>query len=106
MTTTRSGEQADDPRRWFTLAIVITAILIVVLDNTVLNVAIPTIPRNFHARPALILAAAIVVTGSVLSLLIPAITVPDSAAAPGEAVEGLEPVDPDPTVTVVDVRSA
>jgi EmrB/QacA subfamily drug resistance transporter len=37
-----------DPRRWITLAIVITSIFIVVLDNSVLNVAIPTILRDFH----------------------------------------------------------
>ena len=37
-----------DPRRWFTLVIVISAALIVVLDNSVLNVAIPTILREFH----------------------------------------------------------
>jgi EmrB/QacA subfamily drug resistance transporter len=37
-----------DPRRWITLAIVISAALIVVLDNSVLNVAIPTILRDFH----------------------------------------------------------
>src|SRR6516165_9337459 len=37
-----------DPRRWFTLVIVITSIFIVVLDNSVLNVAIPTILRDFH----------------------------------------------------------
>ena len=44
-----------DPRRWFTLAVVITAVLIVALDTTVLNVAIPTILREFHtdaAQPA------------------------------------------------------
>jgi EmrB/QacA subfamily drug resistance transporter len=35
-----------DPRRWFTLAIVILAVLIVALDTTVLNVAIPTILRD------------------------------------------------------------
>ena len=39
---------APDPRRWATLAIVMIAALIVVLDNTVLNVAIPTILRDFH----------------------------------------------------------
>ncbi|HSO95197.1 MAG TPA: MFS transporter [Acidimicrobiia bacterium] len=39
---------ALDPRRWFTLVIVISAALIVVLDNSVLNVAIPTILREFH----------------------------------------------------------
>jgi EmrB/QacA subfamily drug resistance transporter len=38
----------EDPRRWFTLAIVILAAFIVVLDNSVLYVAIPTILREFH----------------------------------------------------------
>ncbi|HEX7521105.1 MAG TPA: MFS transporter [Acidimicrobiia bacterium] len=37
-----------DPRRWFTLTIVIIAVLIVALDTTVLNVAIPTILRDLH----------------------------------------------------------
>ena len=39
---------SPDPRRWITLAIVIISAFIVVLDNTVLNVAIPTILREFH----------------------------------------------------------
>ena len=37
-----------DPRRWITLAIVISSAFIIVLDNSVLNVAIPTILRDFH----------------------------------------------------------
>ncbi|MGZ4688948.1 MAG: MFS transporter [Acidimicrobiia bacterium] len=37
-----------DPRRWFTLAIVVLAVLIVAIDTTVLNVAIPTILRDLH----------------------------------------------------------
>ena len=37
-----------DPRRWVTLGIVTVAALIVVLDNTVLTVAIPTILRDLH----------------------------------------------------------
>jgi EmrB/QacA subfamily drug resistance transporter len=37
-----------DPRRWVTLAIVVIAALIVVLDNTVLTVAIPSILADFH----------------------------------------------------------
>ena len=37
-----------DPRRWITLTIIIISAFIVVLDNTVLNVAIPTILREFH----------------------------------------------------------
>jgi EmrB/QacA subfamily drug resistance transporter len=38
---------AADPRRWITLAIILTAVLIAALDSTVLNVAIPTILRDF-----------------------------------------------------------
>jgi EmrB/QacA subfamily drug resistance transporter len=40
-------EPERDPGRWVALAIVILAAFIVVLDNTVLNVAIPTILRDF-----------------------------------------------------------
>ncbi len=36
-----------DPRRWITLAIMLIAVLIVGLDSTILNVAIPTILREF-----------------------------------------------------------
>ena len=38
---------APDPRRWVTLAVVVVAAFIVVLDNSVLTVAIPTILRDF-----------------------------------------------------------
>jgi EmrB/QacA subfamily drug resistance transporter len=38
---------APDPRRWITLGVVVVAALIVVLDNSVLTVAIPTILRDF-----------------------------------------------------------
>src|SRR6478672_5107065 len=37
-----------DPRRWITLVIILSAVLIAALDTTVLNVAIPTILRDFH----------------------------------------------------------
>src|SRR4051812_37930973 len=40
-------EGEPDPRRWITLAIVLTSVLIAALDSTVLNVAIPTILREF-----------------------------------------------------------
>ena len=36
-----------DPRRWITLAILLMSVLIAALDTTVLNVAIPTILREF-----------------------------------------------------------
>jgi len=37
-----------DPRRWLTLAVVLTTSLMAGLDTTVLTVAIPTILRDFH----------------------------------------------------------
>ena len=39
-----------DPRRWFAAAVVIVSVAIPVLDNTMLNVAIPTILREFHTE--------------------------------------------------------
>jgi EmrB/QacA subfamily drug resistance transporter len=41
-------DPSRDPRRWVTLAISILSAFIVVLDNTVLNVSIPTILRDLH----------------------------------------------------------
>ncbi len=37
-----------DPRRWITLGIVLLALIITALDNTILTVAIPTIQRDLH----------------------------------------------------------
>lgn len=37
-----------DPKRWFALVILSSTLFIIVLDNTILNVAIPTIIREFH----------------------------------------------------------
>jgi EmrB/QacA subfamily drug resistance transporter len=45
-------ERGDDPRRWLTLAILILALVLIVLDNTVLNVAIPTMVRELHTSLA------------------------------------------------------
>ena len=51
---TAVDDTALDPARWVTLVIVLIAAFIVVLDNTVLNVSIPTILRDFHTTlPAL-----------------------------------------------------
>ncbi|MDQ1475316.1 MAG: hypothetical protein QOE62_545 [Actinomycetota bacterium] len=47
-TTAATDEPALDPRRWITLGIMLIAVLIAGLDSTVLNVAIPTILREFH----------------------------------------------------------
>ncbi|MCU1355308.1 MAG: putative transport protein [Acidimicrobiales bacterium] len=54
MTDEIAEARARDARRWFALAIALTATVIVVLDNTVLSVAIPTIMQEFHTTlPAL-----------------------------------------------------
>jgi MFS family permease len=42
------ADAAPDPRRWITLAIVVTSVFIVAFDNSFLNVAIRTILRDFH----------------------------------------------------------
>jgi EmrB/QacA subfamily drug resistance transporter len=50
LTETQPIAPSDDPRRWFSLIIVVMATIIIVLDNTVLTVAIPTILRDFHTQ--------------------------------------------------------
>ena len=42
-----SGE--GHPRRWAILGVLVVSLLIVVLDNTVLNIALPTIQRDLEA---------------------------------------------------------
>lgn len=37
-----------DPKRWLTLGVLLIALLVVVVDNTVLTVAIPTLIRDLH----------------------------------------------------------
>src|SRR5262245_36476793 len=38
-----------DPRRWMTLAVLCLSLLMVVLGNTVLNIALPTLVRELNA---------------------------------------------------------
>src|SRR6476646_8552653 len=40
---------AGHPRRWAILGVLVVSLLIVVLDNTVLNIALPTIQRDLGA---------------------------------------------------------
>ena len=39
-----------DPKRWVALVILSSSLFIIVLDNTILNVAVPTIIREFNTR--------------------------------------------------------
>ena len=43
-----SNEPAD-PRRWWTLAVLCLSLLVIGLDNTILNVALPTMQRDLDA---------------------------------------------------------
>ena len=40
---------ALDPRRWWTLAVLCLSLLVMGLDNTILNVALPTLQRDLDA---------------------------------------------------------
>ena len=37
-------------RRWLILGVLCFSLLVIVLDNTILNVAVPTIIRQFHTQ--------------------------------------------------------
>ena len=40
---------APDPRRWWTLGVLCLSLLVISLDNTILNTALPTMQRELHA---------------------------------------------------------
>src|SRR5215470_18021115 len=42
--------EAPDPTRWIALVILSSTLFVIVLDNTILNVAVPTIIRDFHTQ--------------------------------------------------------
>src|SRR3954467_4114103 len=43
------GNDRVSRRRWWTLGVLSLSLVIIGLDNTVLNVALPTLQRTFHA---------------------------------------------------------
>ena len=61
----------DDPQRWLILGVICLAQLTVLLDNTVLNVAIPSLTRELHAETSdiqwMINAYSLVQSGLLLS---------------------------------------
>jgi EmrB/QacA subfamily drug resistance transporter len=42
----RAGPVEQDPRRWWTLAVLCVSLLVIVIDNTIVNVALPTLVRD------------------------------------------------------------
>ena len=47
--TTFDGAVASHPRRWTVLAVLCLALLVVGIDGTIVNVALPTLVRDLHA---------------------------------------------------------
>src|SRR5215510_4951422 len=43
---TPHGRAERDPRRWFTLGVLCVSLLVIVIDNTIVNVALPTLVRD------------------------------------------------------------
>jgi EmrB/QacA subfamily drug resistance transporter len=44
-----AAEAPPDPRRWWTLAVLCLSLIVISLDNTILNVALPTLERELGA---------------------------------------------------------
>ncbi|WP_238335313.1 MFS transporter [Kribbella amoyensis] len=51
-TSFESGPAAGHPKRWLILLILCLSLLVLVVDNTVLNLAIPSLMRDLSATPA------------------------------------------------------
>jgi MFS family permease len=49
MTATTSTHEAPDPRRWWTLGVLCLSLIVISLDNTILNVALPTLEIDLGA---------------------------------------------------------
>src|SRR5437762_2530815 len=42
-------DMENDPRRWWTLIVLCISLSVIGIDNTILNVALPTLVRDLHA---------------------------------------------------------
>src|SRR6476660_3433727 len=70
---------ADENRKWWTLAAVAFGLFMIMLDNTVVNVALPSIERDLHitisqlewiVTPYALVFAALLITGGKLADLL------------------------------------
>src|SRR5579862_9874425 len=48
----QAAEPGTDSRRWWALGVLCLSLVLITLDNTVLNVALPTLVRDLHATTA------------------------------------------------------
>src|SRR3954471_22101411 len=49
MTPATTLDERVHARRWWTLLVLCTSLIVIVLDNTILNVALPTLVRDLNA---------------------------------------------------------
>ena len=49
--TATTPANPPDPRRWWTLGVLCLSLIVISLDNTILNVALPTLERDLGASP-------------------------------------------------------
>ena len=75
-------------RKWYTLAVLCMSLLIIVVDATIINVALPTLARDLHASTAGLqwITDAYTLTFAALLLLASAWCLPNrSASAPASS---------------------
>jgi EmrB/QacA subfamily drug resistance transporter len=77
------------PRRWTILAVMVVSLLVVVIDNTILNVALPTLVEELHATASELQWIVDAYTLVFASLLLTAGTMGDKFGRRGALIAGL-----------------
>src|SRR5438105_729505 len=88
-TSLAEGKSAPERERWLALAVVCLSVLVIVLDNTILNVALPSIERTLHATSSQLQWTVDAYTLVFASLLLTAGTLGDRYGRRGTLMTGL-----------------
>ena len=93
MATSTSAQGADQrgarDGRWLALAIVCLSVVVIVLDNSIMNVALPSIERALHANSSQLQWTVDAYTLVFASLLLTAGTIGDRCGRAGTLMTGL-----------------
>src|SRR5262249_22608250 len=85
----QTREQAPSARTWFALGVVCLSVLVIVLDNTIMNVAIPSIQESLHANSSQLQWTIDAYTLVFAALLLSAGTIGDRFGRRGTLMVGL-----------------